>query len=56
MKLSQAELGSYVGLSRANVSRQLTELKSRGAIEIEADYIVILDETMLIEATGTGSE
>jgi CRP/FNR family transcriptional regulator, cyclic AMP receptor protein len=52
LKLSQAEFGSYVGLSRANVSRQLTELKSRGAIEIDGAYIVVLDEKALIVATG----
>lgn len=55
-KLSHAELGSYVGLSRANVSRQLTELKARGAIEIDAAYIVIVDERVLIEATSAGGE
>lgn len=49
LKLSQAELGSYLGLSRANVSRQLSELKARGAIEIDAAYIVILDEKLLVE-------
>jgi CRP-like cAMP-binding protein len=56
LKLSQAELGSYVGMSRANVSRQLTELKARGAIEIDAAYIVILNEKALIEATRAGGE
>lgn len=50
LKLSQAELGSYLGLSRANVSRQLTELKARGVIEIDSAYIVILDERLLFEA------
>jgi CRP/FNR family transcriptional regulator, cyclic AMP receptor protein len=52
LKLSQAELGIYLGLSRANVSRQLTELKTAGAIEIDAAYIVILDEKLLVEAAG----
>ena len=56
MKLSQVELGSYTGLTRANVSRQLAELKARGAIEIDSAYIVILDEKVLIEATSAGSE
>lgn len=56
VKLSQAELGSYIGLSRANVSRQLTDLKARGAIEIDNAYIVILDERALIEATGSEGE
>jgi CRP-like cAMP-binding protein len=52
LKLSQAELGSYLGMSRANVSRQLTMLKARGAIEIDAPYIVILNETILADAAG----
>ncbi len=56
LKLSQVELGSYVGLSRANVSRQLTELKARGAIELDFGHIVILDEKVLIEAISTGGE
>jgi len=56
LKLSQAELGSYVGLSRANVSRQLTQLKSRGAIEIDSAYIIVLDERALIEAAGSEGE
>ncbi len=50
LKLSQAELGSYLGLSRANVSRQLTELKASGAIEIDGAYIVIVDEGLLTKA------
>lgn len=50
LKLSQAEFGHYVGLSRANVSRQLSELKARGVIEIDSAYIVILDEKLLVEA------
>lgn len=52
LKLSQAELGSYLGLSRANVSRQLGTLKAQGAIEIEATYIVILNEEVLADAAG----
>lgn len=50
LKLSQKELGNYLGLSRANVSRQLAALKTRGAIEMEASYIVILDERLLADA------
>ena len=50
LKLSQAELGSYLGLSRANVSRQLTELKAGGAIEIDGAHIVIVDEGALTKA------
>lgn len=53
LKLSQTELGSYLGLSRANVSRQLAALKTSGAIEIDASYIVILDEKLLATAADT---
>ena len=49
LKLSQTELGIYLGLSRANVSRQLKELKAKGAIDIDGAYIVILDEKLLVE-------
>ena len=56
LKLSQAELGSYLGLSRANVSRQLTELKASGAIEIDGAYIVIIDEALLTKAAGAERE
>lgn len=56
LRLSQAELGSYVGLSRANVSRQLTELKAKGVIEIDSGHIIILDEEALIEAAGSAAD
>ena len=56
LKLSQAELGSYLGLSRANVSRQLTDLKASGAIEIDGAYIVIIDEALLTKAAGAERE
>jgi CRP-like cAMP-binding protein len=56
LKLSQTELGSYLGLSRANVSRQLTELKASGAIEIDGAYIVIIDEALLTKAADAERE
>lgn len=56
LKLSQAELGSYLGLSRANVSRQLSDLKASGAIEIDGAYIVIIDEGLLTKAAGAENE
>ena len=47
LRLSQAELGNYVGLSRPNVSRQLTRLKELGLIEMDGSTVVILDEPQL---------
>ena len=47
LRLSQTELGNYVGLSRPNVSRQLTRLKELGLIEMDGSTVVILDEPQL---------
>jgi CRP-like cAMP-binding protein len=47
LKLSQSELGSYFGLSRANVSRELSYLKDAGIIELNGPYIIVLDEEAL---------
>lgn len=55
LKLSQRDLGNYVGLSRENVSRQLTMLKDRGIISSEGNSILILDEpglTAIAESEG----
>jgi CRP-like cAMP-binding protein len=41
---SQEELGNYLGLSRANVSRQLGQLRKAGVIRIDEAGIVITDE------------
>lgn len=43
LKLSQRDLGNYVGLSRENTSRELGRLKDEGLIRIEGSQIVILD-------------
>lgn len=41
---SQEELGNYLGLARANVSRQLGELRRAGVVRIDEAGIVITDE------------
>lgn len=43
VKLSQRDLGNYVGLSRENTSRELGRLKDEGLIQIEGALITILD-------------
>ena len=49
LTISQEELGKYLGLSRANVSRQLGQLKLANMIRIDGTEISILDETGLDE-------
>jgi CRP-like cAMP-binding protein len=44
LTVSQEELGNYLGLARANVSRQLGELKRAGVITIDGTRIVITDD------------
>lgn len=46
---SQSELGNYLSLSRANVSRQLGQLKDANAIRILDAQIIIVDEKGLAE-------
>ena len=49
LTVSQEELGNYLGLARANVSRQLGELKALDLIRIDGGRIVITDERRLAE-------
>jgi CRP-like cAMP-binding protein len=52
LALSHAELGNYLGLSRANVSRQLGQLREANVIKIEGAQIVVLDHAGLAEIAG----
>ena len=47
LKLSQRDLGNYLGLSRENVSRQLGLFRDIGVLRIEGSEIVILDREAL---------
>jgi CRP-like cAMP-binding protein len=47
LKLSQRDLGNYLGLSRENVSRQLGLFRDVGILRIEGSEIVILDTEAL---------
>jgi CRP/FNR family transcriptional regulator, cyclic AMP receptor protein len=55
LALSQAELGSYLGLSRANVSRQLGQLKEANVIMIDGTQIVITDDECLTAIADAAS-
>jgi CRP/FNR family transcriptional regulator, cyclic AMP receptor protein len=43
LKLSQRDLGNYLGLSRENTSRELGRLKDAGLIRLDGASIVLLD-------------
>ena len=47
LKLSQRDLGSYVGLARENVNRQLKVWRELGIVTIQEGYFMILDEAAL---------
>jgi CRP/FNR family transcriptional regulator, cyclic AMP receptor protein len=53
LTVSQSELGNYLGLSRANISRQLGQLKDTNVIEIRDAQIFIVDEKGLSEIADT---
>ena len=56
LKMSQAEFGAYLGLSRENVSRQLGQLRNAGVIEMDGAQIVIADEETLSEMAAFASK
>ncbi len=56
LKISQTDLGNYLGLSRANVSRQLGHLKDVGLIRMEMAKIVIINEPVLVELSEQASD
>lgn len=49
LKLSQRDLGSYAGLSRENMNRQLAELRDQGLIRLDGALIVIVDQDGLTD-------
>lgn len=55
LRLSQRDLGGYMGLSRENTSRQLSALRQRGIITMAGATVVILDRAGL-EAAAEGAQ
>jgi CRP-like cAMP-binding protein len=49
LAISQSDLGKYLGLSRPNVSRQLSRLKEANVIKIDGAQLFITDERGLAE-------
>ena len=56
LKLSQRDLGNYVGLSRENTSRQLKDLREAGLVIIEDQALIIPDLEALRQRAETGGE
>ena len=56
LKLSQRDLGGYVGLSRENTSRQLKDLREAGLVLVEDSVIVIPDIDALRERAEAGED
>jgi CRP-like cAMP-binding protein len=53
MRLSQRDLGAYLGMSRENTSRQMTTLAADGLISVVDGRIIIADEAGLVAAAGS---
>lgn len=54
LKLSQRDLGNYVGLSRENTSRQLKDLREAGLVIVEDHALIIPDLQALRERAESG--
>lgn len=55
VRLSQQEVGGFVGLSRTSVHYAYTQLKELGLIRIDTKYVVVLDLARL-EALALGDD
>lgn len=56
LSVSQRELGAYLGISRANVSRQLGQLKDANVIRIAGTQITVTDEEGLATIAAASSK
>jgi len=52
LRLSQRELGSYVGLARENINRHLGNWRQRGVLSVDGGFIVIHDMAALEKSAG----
>ena len=53
LKITQRDLGNYLGLTRETVSRMLGEFREAGLVELKGNSIVILDADGLKEVAET---
>jgi CRP/FNR family cyclic AMP-dependent transcriptional regulator len=54
LKLSQRELGGYIGLARENINRQLMQWRQDGLLTVEEGRIVILNRKALQRIADSG--
>jgi CRP-like cAMP-binding protein len=52
ISISQEELGKFLGMSRENANRQLSQLRTAGIIKIRGTEITIVDQEALAEIAG----
>lgn len=52
IRISQEELGRFLGMSRENVNRQLSQLRSANIIKTRGTEITIIDQGALAEIAG----
>jgi len=53
LKITQRDLGNYLGLTRETVSRMLGEFRAAGLVELKGSSIVILDPDGLQDVAET---
>lgn len=53
LKITQRDLGNYLGLTRETVSRMLSEFREEGLLELKGNSIVILDAVGLQDVAET---
>ncbi len=46
--MSRDDIGSYLGMSSATVTRMLAKLRAEGVLAIRADGVDVLDEASLL--------
>jgi CRP-like cAMP-binding protein len=56
LPMSQTELGSYLSISRENVSRQLGRLRDANVVAVNDQQIIITDEVGLAEIAASPSK
>jgi CRP/FNR family transcriptional regulator, cyclic AMP receptor protein len=52
ISISQEELGKFLGMSRENANRQLSQLRTTNIIKIRGTEITIVDQDALVEIAG----
>lgn len=55
LPMSRADIGSFLAMAVETVSRLFTRLQDQGAIEVERQYVRVIDEDLLLELSGSSA-